>query len=191
MDENSIRRVRPHSKEAEQSVIGAMLMDRNVISDLADLLTKEDFYNAQYGILYDAMVDLYREGQPVDVITLSNKLKTKDVPEEISSTAFIAEIISAVPTSANAKQYAQIVQDKSALRKLIRLCEDTEKDCYIENESAGVILEQAEESVFKLVQGRTRATDIVPIRSIVIDVIAEIEEAARNKGQVTGLSTGF
>ena len=76
MDENSIRRVKPHSKEAEQSVIGAMLMDRNVISDLADLLTKEDFYNAQYGILYDAMVDLYREGQPVDVITLSNKLKT-------------------------------------------------------------------------------------------------------------------
>ena len=191
MDENSIRRVNPHSKEAEQYVIGAMLMDRNVISDLADLLTKEDFYNAQYGILYDAMVDLYREGQPVDVITLSNKLKTKDVPEEISSTAFIAEIISAVPTSANAKHYAQIVQDKSALRKLIRLCEDTEKDCYIENESAGVILEQAEESVFKLVQGRTRATDIVPIRSIVIDVIAEIEEAARNKGQVTGLSTGF
>ena len=123
MDENSIRKIQPHNKEAEQSVIGAMLMDRDVISDVADLLTREDFYNAQYGILYEAMVELYNEGKPVDMVTLRDYLKKKDVPEEISDPVFIGEIIATVPTSANAKQYAQIVQDKSILRRLIKLCE--------------------------------------------------------------------
>ncbi|MDD6328046.1 MAG: replicative DNA helicase [Eubacteriales bacterium] len=191
MDENTIRRIKPHSKEAEQSVVGAMIMDRNVISDLADLLSKDDFYDARYGILFEAMVELYREGQPVDLITLTDRLRKKEVPEEISSTTFIGEIVSMVPTSANARHYAQIVQDKSALRKMIRLCEDTEKDCYIENESAANILEQAEQSIFKLVQTRNNASDITPIQKIVINVIEEIEEAARNKGKITGISTGF
>lgn len=191
MDDNSIRRIQPHNKEAEQSVIGAMLMDRDVISDVADLLSREDFYNAQYGILYEAMVELYNEGKPVDMVTLNDHLKKKNVPEEISNPVFIGEIISAVPTSANARQYAQIVQDKSVLRKLIKLCEDTEKNSFLASEDVDNILEEAEQSIFKLVQSKSGSSDFTPISKIVINVINEIEEAARNKGKVTGLSTGF
>ncbi|MDD6401025.1 MAG: replicative DNA helicase [Lachnospiraceae bacterium] len=191
MDENSIRKIQPHNKEAEQSVIGAMLMDRDVISDVADLLTREDFYNAQYGILYEAMVELYNEGKPVDMVTLRDYLKKKDVPEEISDPVFIGEIIATVPTSANAKQYAQIVQDKSILRRLIKLCENTEKDSFLASEGVDEILEEAEQNIFKLVQSRNGSSDFTPIRNIVINVINEIEDAARNKGKVTGLSTGF
>ncbi|MGN0436172.1 MAG: replicative DNA helicase [Wujia sp.] len=191
MDENTIKRIKPHSKEAEQSVIGAMLMDRDVISDVADLLTKDDFYNAQYGILYENMVELYNEGKPVDMVTLNDRIKMKDIPEEVCSPAFIADIIQAVPTSANAKHYAQIVQDKSILRRLIKLAEDTEKDCYLANDKVDTILEVAEQNIFKLVQNRNGSSDFVPINKIVIDVIGEIEEAARNKGKVTGLASGF
>ncbi len=191
MDENNIRRIQPHSKEAEQSVIGAMLMDRDVISDIADLLSKDDFYNAQYGILYEAMVELYNEGMPVDMVTLNERLRMKEVPEEISSPTFIAGIISAVPTSANAKHYADIVQEKSLLRRLIKLSENITKDCYIANDKVDHILEDAEQSIFKLVQNRNGSSDLTPINKIVINVIGEIEEAARNKGKVTGLSTGF
>ena len=170
MDENSIRKIQPHNKEAEQSVIGAMLMDRDVISDVADLLTREDFYNAQYGILYEAMVELYNEGKPVDMVTLRDYLKKKDVPEEISDPVFIGEIIATVPTSANAKQYAQIVQDKSILRRLIKLCENTEKDSFLASEGVDEILEEAEQNIFKLVQSRNGSSDFTPIRNIVINV---------------------
>ncbi|MDE5873901.1 MAG: replicative DNA helicase, partial [Lachnospiraceae bacterium] len=116
MDENVIRRIQPHNNDAEKSVIGAMLMDRDVISDVADLLSREDFYNAQYGILFENMVELYNEGRPVDLVTLSDRLKMKDVPEDICSPSFIGEIMSDVVTSANAKNHAQIVQDKAVLR---------------------------------------------------------------------------
>ncbi len=191
MDENAIKRIQPHSKEAEQSVIGAMLMDRDVISDIESLLVKEDFYITQYGILYENMTELYREGKPVDVITLSEKLKTKDVPEEISSPMAIAEIISKVPTSANAKHYADIVRDKSVARQLIKVAQNIEHDCFVGHDSVTGLLEYAEQNVFKLVQSRTGATDIVPIDRIVIDVIKKIEEASKQEGDITGLPTGF
>ena len=85
MDELAIKRIQPHSNEAEQAIIGAILMDRDVISEVSDKLSRDDFYNAQYGILYEAMNELYNEGKEIDVISLSNRLKTKDVPEEVSS----------------------------------------------------------------------------------------------------------
>ncbi|MBQ8412707.1 MAG: replicative DNA helicase [Lachnospiraceae bacterium] len=191
MDENSIKRIQPNSKEAEQSVIGAMFMDRDVISDVADLLTKEDFYNPQYAVLFENMIELYNEGQQVDILTVSERLKMKNLPEELCKPAFLADINNAVPTSANAAQYAKIVRDKSLLRRLIKLSEDTAKDCYLGHDKVEHILEDAEQKVFKLAQARNGSSDIVPINKIVIDVIGEIEEAARNKGKVTGIPTGF
>lgn len=191
MDENSIKRIQPHNNDAEQSIIGAMLMDRDVIGEIADLLTKSDFYNSQYGILFENMVELYNEGKPVDLVTLGERIRMKNIPEEVCSPAFIASIIQAVPVSVNAKQHAQIVQDKSVLRQLIKLSEDSAKECYLATDSVESILEDTEQKIFKLVQKKNGSSDYVPVSKIVIDVIAEIEEAARNKGKVTGLSTGF
>lgn len=191
MDENSIKRIQPHSNKAEQSIVGAMLMDRDVISEVGDMLVKEDFYNAQYGILFEAIVELYNEGSNVDPVTLEERLRRKNVPEEVANAGTLAQIVGSVPISANAVDYAKIVKDKAALRQLIRLCENTEKDGYLSQEPVGVILERAEQSVFKLVQNRNGTQDTTPIREVVMNVIREMEEAAKHDGKVTGLPTGF
>ena len=191
MDENSIKRIPPHSNKAEQSIIGAMLMDRDVISEVGDMLVKEEFFNAQYGVLFEAMVELYNEGSNVDPITLEERLRRKNVPEETANAATLAQIVNSVPISANAVDYAKIVKDKAALRQLIKLCENTEKDGYLSQEPVGVVLERAEQNVFKLVQNRNGSQDTTPIREIIMNVIREMEEAARHDGKVTGIPTGF
>ena len=108
MEEALIKRIPPHSIEAEQSVIGAMLLDRDAILIASEILTSDDFYQNQYGIIFDAMVELCNEGKPVDLITLQNRLKEKDLPPDISSMEYVRELIEAVPTSANVKYYANI-----------------------------------------------------------------------------------
>ena len=126
MEEALIKRILPHSIEAEQSVIGSMLLDRDAILVASEILTSDDFYQNQYGIIFDAMVELCNEGKPVDTITLQNRLKEKDVPPDISSMEYVRELLEAVPTSANVKYYANIVSDKAQLRKLIRATEEVE-----------------------------------------------------------------
>lgn len=191
MDENSIKRIQPHNKKAEQSVIGAMLMDADAISQVEPLLTKEDFYIAQYGILYEAIIELYNENVPADIITLSEKLKSKNVPEEVGSPANIAEIANAVPTSVRAKEYAEIVRNNSTMRKLIRLCENTTKDCYAGGNSVDNILESTEQKIFKLVQSHTGGSKNESMKEIVLSIIKEMEIAAQNKGEFVGVPTGF
>ena len=191
MDENSIKRIQPHNKKAEQSVIGAMLMDPDAISQVEPLLTKDDFYVAQYGILFETIIELYNENVPADVITVPEKLKTKGVPEEIGSPANIAEIANAVPTSVRAKEYAEIVRNNSTLRKLIKLCENTAKDCYVGGEPVDTILEKTEQKMFKLVQNHVGGSKNESMKEVILSIIKEMEEAARNKGNVTGLPTGF
>ena len=141
MEEALIKRIPPHSIEAEQSVIGAMLLDRDAILIASEILTSDDFYQNQYGIIFDAMVELCNEGKPVDLITLQNRLKEKDLPPDISSMEYVRELIEAVPTSANVKYYANIVSEKALLRRLIKATEDVANTCYLEKESTEMILE--------------------------------------------------
>ena len=190
MEENVIKRILPHSVEAEQSVIGSMIMDREAIVVASELITGEDFYNRQYGILFETMVELNDAGSPVDLVTLQNKLKEKDVPPEVSSLEFVRDLITAVPTSANIKYYANIVAEKATLRRLIRLNEEIANTCYAGKESLEYILEDTEKRVFQLVQKRT-TDDFVPVRQIVMNAMDKIETAAKNKGSVTGIPTGF
>ncbi len=190
MEESLIKKVQPHNIEAEQSVIGSMIMDRDAITVASEILFRDDFYHNQYGILFEAMVELYTEGKPVDLITLTNKLKEKDIPEEICSIEFIRELVSAVPTSANVKYYANIVKEKAVLRRLIKISESISAECYLDKEKLEVILENAEKQVFSIVQNRTTG-DFVNIKDIVINSIGSIEAAAKNKGSVTGVATGF
>ena len=190
MEENAIKRILPHSVEAEQSVIGSMIMDREAIVVASELISGEDFYNKQYGILFETMLELNNEGNPVDLVTLQNRLKEKDVPPEVSSLEFVRDLITAVPTSANIKYYANIVAEKSTLRRLIRLNEDIANTCYIGKENLEFILEDTEKRVFQLVQ-RRNTEDFVPIRQVVMNAMDKIETAAKNKGSVTGIPTGF
>ena len=191
VDENFIKRIQPHSEEAEKSVLGSMLMDRDAIVEAEDILVKEDFYQRQYGILFEAMVELYQEGKPVDLITLQDKLKEKDVPEALSSLDFFRELVDIVPTSTNVRQYAQIVHDKATLRALIKGTEAIGNACYLGKEETPAILEKTEKEIFGLLQNRNRMSDFVPIQEIVLNSLNAIEDAARTKGRVTGIATGF
>lgn len=190
MEEALLKRVLPHSIEAEQSVIGSMIMDREAIVIASEILTGEDFYSKQYGVLFDTMVELNDEGRPVDLVTLQDKLREKDVPPEVSSLEFIRDLITAVPTSANIKYYANIVAEKVTLRKLIKLNEEIANTCYVGKESLEVILEDTEKKVFNLVQKRNTG-EFVPIRQVVMNAMDRIEAASKNKGAVTGIATGF
>ena len=189
-DDVLIKKIMPHNLEAERSVIGAILMDNELIATATEILTGEDFYAKQNGILFDAMRELYSERKPIDPITLSDKLKEKSAPEEMTSPEFIREILDAVPTSANLKNYATIVYEKSTLRRLIRITEDISKDCYLGQDKLEDILETTEKNVFDLIQSRNKR-EYEPISDIVINVLKKIEEASKTKGHVTGLSTGF
>ncbi|MBE5881983.1 MAG: replicative DNA helicase [Lachnospiraceae bacterium] len=189
-EEAILKRVLPHSIEAEQSVIGSMIMDRDAIVTASEILCGEDFYSRQYGIIFDAMVELNDHAEVVDLITLQNKLKEKDLPPEVSSLEFVKDLLSMVPTSANVEYYAQIVADKAMLRQMIRLNEDIANTCYAGKENLDFILEDTEKRVFKLVQSRTSG-DFVPIRQVVLNAMDKIELASKTSGTVTGIPTGF
>ena len=190
MEEALIKRVLPHSVEAEQSVIGSMLMDRDAIMAASEIITGEDFYQHQYGVLFEAMVELYNEGKPVDLVTLQDRLREKEVPPEISSMEFVRELLNVVPTSANVRSYANIVQDKAMLRKLIKATEEIANTCYLANEKTEDIMEETEKKIFDLVQKRATG-DFVPIKQVVLNALDRIEAASKNKGSVTGIPTGF
>lgn len=190
MEEAVIKRILPHSMEAERSVIGSMIMDRDAIVVASEILSDEDFYQKQYGILFDTMIELNNEGKPVDLVTLQDKLKEKNVPPELCSIEFIRGLITAVPTSANVKHYATIVKEKAVLRNLIKVTESITNDCYLGNESVEELLEVTEKKVFDIVQNRG-STDFVSIQDVVINAIESIEAASKSKGTVTGIATGF
>ncbi len=190
MDEALIRRVLPHSIEAEQSVIGSMIMDKDAIITASEILTNEDFYHNQYGILFLTMIELNNEGKPVDLVTLQVRLKEKLVPEEISGLTFIGDLLAAVPTSANIKHYANIVKEKSVLRRLIKVTQEITDECYLNKDRLEVILEQTEKKIFDVVQNKSSG-DYVPIKEVVLNVLESIERASKNKGNVTGIATGF
>ncbi len=190
MEEALLKRILPHSMEAEQSVIGSMIMDREAIIVASEIVLGEDFYNKQYGVVFDTMVELNDEGRPVDLVTLQDRLKEKDVPPEVSSLEFIRDLITAVPTSANIKHYANIVAEKATLRRLIRINEEIANTCYVGKESLEDILSDTEKRIFDLVQRRNTG-EFVPIRQIVMNAMDSIEKASHNKGNVTGVATGF
>jgi len=190
MEEAVLKRVMPHSIEAEQSVIGSMLIDREAVVVASELLTGEDFYSKQYGIIFDAMVELHAKGTPIDLIVLQSKLREKDVPAEVSSLEFMKDLLTVVPTSANIRQYALIVAEKSTMRKMIRANEEIANTCYVGKESLDAILDDSEKKIFEICQKRN-TTDFVPIREVVANALHKIEVASKTKGTITGIPTGF
>ncbi|MBQ8165962.1 MAG: replicative DNA helicase, partial [Lachnospiraceae bacterium] len=191
MDENSIKRIQPHNKKAEQSVLGAMMMDNEVISQVEPILAKEDFYITQYGIIYETILELYNENVEADVITIPERLKSKNIGDEKTNSDVMAELALAVPTIVKAKDYAQIVRKNSTLRKLIKLCENTTTDCYAGGNSVDFILENIEQKIFKLVQGYMGGTKEESMKEVVLNIIKKMEADAHNKGEFTGIPTGF
>ena len=190
MEEALVKRVLPHSIEAEQSVIGSMLMDRDAIIAASEIIVADDFYQRQYGVMFETMVELFNEGKPVDLVTLQDRLKEKDVPPDVFSLDFVRDIMDTVPTSANVRSYATIVHEKAVMRRLIKINEEIANTCYAGKEGLETILADTEKQIFNLLQSRTSG-DFVPIRQVALNVLDKIEQATRSKSTVTGIPTGF
>lgn len=190
MEEALIKRVMPHDEEAEGSCIGAMLIDNEAIMSASEIITGEDFYQKQLGLVFDCMVELYNDGKQVDPVILHNSLKEKGMPEEVCSIDQILRWMNQVPTSANIKYYAQIVAEKAVSRRLIRINEEIANTCYTGSEKLEDTLMNAEKRIFDLAQ-RGGGSEFVPIRQVVINVMKQIDAASKARGRVTGLETGF
>ncbi len=190
MEEAVVKRIMPHSNEAEQAVIGSMIMDVDAIPVAMEKITAEDFYNKQFGSMFQAMVELFNEGRTCDLITIKTKLEEMDVPSEVISIDFIRNILDMVPTSANIKQYTDIVYEKAVLRNLIRANEEIANTCYAGNEKLETILEKTEKKIFDLIQSGNTG-DYTPVRQVVLNVFEKIEKASQTRGSITGLETGF
>ncbi len=190
MEEALVKRVLPHSIEAEQSVIGSMLMNREAIIAASEIVVADEFYQRQYGVMFETMVELFNEGKPVDLVTLQDRLKEKDVPPEVCSLDFVRDIMAMVPTSVNVRSYAAIVHEKAVMRRLIKINEDIANSCYAGKENLDTILGNTEKQIFDLLQSRNGG-DLVPIRQVALNVLDKIEQATRSKSTVTGIATGF
>ena len=189
-EENLLKRVPPHNLIAEQSVIGSMLLSKEAAAAALDILSQDDFYSRQYGVLFSCMSELFNEGKPIDLVTVQEKMKGKDVPPEYAGPEFVRGILDNVPTSANVKSYAEIVHEKAVKRRLIQVSEEISGICYADQEGMDAVLQQTEDKVFRVLQSRG-AAEFVPIDQVTIEVMERIQEAYMSGAPVTGIPTGF
>ncbi|HYE81901.1 MAG TPA: replicative DNA helicase [Clostridia bacterium] len=185
-----IQRIPPNSVEAEQSVLGAMLLDKEAISTATELISGEDFYREAHKEIFEAIVDIYDRGEPVDLITLTEKLKTRNTLDAVGGITFLTNLMDAVPTTHNVKYYAKIIEDKSLLRRLIKSSNEIIGKSYQASEEIGEIIDDAEKSIFNISLNRS-TQGFTHVKNILNVNFDKIEELYLNKGRITGVPTGF
>lgn len=190
MDANVIRRTPPHSVEAEQSVIGAMLLDKDALIYASEHLLASEFFVEKYKLLFEAIVELNASGDEVDFVTLQDKLREKKAPPEVCEISFISGIIDAVPSSAGINKYCEIVSDRAVLRRLIKSSEEVASKCYAQADSTDSLVKTAEDGIYEIVQSK-HSDELVSIRQIVMDTLNNIQLASKTAGNVTGIPSGF
>ncbi len=190
MDLNLSGRLPPHNLEAEQSVLGSMLLDRDAIPAAAEILRPDDFYGNNNSELYEAIIDLFDSGQPADLVTVTERLRQKGRLESAGGIEYIARIASAVPTTANISHYAHIVEEKSILRKMIKAASDIVALGYESGEDASYILDKAQQSIFDVLQRRD-VKGVAHIKDVLVEAFGRLEELYNNKEAFTGIPSGF
>ncbi|NLP13142.1 MAG: replicative DNA helicase [Clostridium sp.] len=190
MDLGTLGRIPPQNIEAEQSVLGAMLLDKEALSNVAEIISSQDFYRDDHKEIFEAIMDLYERAEPIDLITVSEQLKARGSLDGIGGLEYLTNLANAVPTTANAKHYAKIVEEKSILRRLIRVSSEIVNMSYEASEEVSYVLDKAEKNIFDVLQKRN-AQGFSPIKEVLIDTFNRLEELYNNKGFVTGIATGF
>ena len=184
-----VPRIPPHDMEAEQAVLSSMLFDREAISTAYEILKGPDFYRPDNQALFETMIDLFTQGEPVDVVTLSDKLSEKGLLEQISRDR-VVQLAAAYYTTANIRHHAQIVSEKSLLRQLIKISTTITNAGYDAREEVANIMEMAEKSIFELSQ-RRNTRDFAHIGDVIVTTLEQLEELYKNRGKPTGVETGF
>jgi len=184
-------RIPPSSIESEEAVIGSILIDPDVVPDIMELLTSKDFYMRKNQLIFASMEKLFDEGNPVDIVSITERLRTSGVIEEIGGEVEIAKMADSVPTSANFSYYAKTVKEKSLLRALISAASSIVENAY-ENEETEDILDNAEKSIFQITESQVSKT-YQPIGKIMHEVFQNLEKLKENalSGRITGIATGF
>jgi len=180
----------PQSIEAEQSLLGCLMLDKNAITKVADFLTPRDFYKATHQEIYRACQELFEKGEPIDVLSLSNRLKEKGLLEEIGGNSYLTELVNSVPTASHVLSYAKIVQRKRILRNLIEASHEIGLLGYNETEDTDLLLDEAEKKIFSIAQ-RSLSQNFIPVKATLEDAFERIERLSRHEAGLRGLATGF
>lgn len=185
-----VGRVTPQSIDAESSVLGSMILDRDTIDIVNQSLREDDFYSDAHRRIYNSIMDLYLSNKPVDLITLTDKLKENDSLEIVGGVPYVSDLTRNISTTANIKYYCEIVEKKSTLRKLIKASADIVNTCYEDNDSLSSIIDFAEKSIFDITQKKS-SDGLEDIRTVLIDSLKNMEELSQSDGSLTGITTGF
>lgn len=183
-------RIPPHNDDAEKSVLGSILLDKDALYEVLEILKPEDFYNEMHKEIFSAIIELYRKSQPVDILTVSEELKKRKSLEMVGGRAYIALLSTVVPSTSNAGEYAKIVAEKAILRKLIGTASDIIEKGYQEKMDSSEVLDFAERGIFEIAQSR-QTKDFALIKDVLWENIAKIDEMSKLEGNLTGLTTGF
>lgn len=183
-------RVPPQNIEAEQAVLGAMLIDKEAIAKATEVLSADDFYREAHRVIFSAMLELYNKNEAVDMVTVTEILKRDNKLEDIGGIAYITSLANVVLTAANVKYHADIVAEKSVLRQLVRVSTEIAAMGYEANEDVGTLLDTAESRILEI-SNRKKKADFTPINDILMDSVQSIESLLQNKGGLTGLPAGF
>lgn len=183
-------RVPPQNQEAEVSVLGSILLDKEAIVRVADILIPDDFYNDSYRLIYDQMIWLYEHHQPIDVVTLTNRLEEKGVLTEIGGATLISQLANSVPSAAHVVNYAKIVSDKAILRRLITTANEVTNLAYDESDNPSEVLDKAEQKIFEVSEKHLKE-NFVSLKNVLTESFDRIDELHKDKDKLRGVPTGF
>ncbi len=183
-------KILPNDIEAEKAVIGSMLIDNDSVVNAIDILKTEDFYRNDNKYIYEAILNLYNRGEPIDLITVKNELITMKKFEAVGGIAYLATLPDKIPFVSNSGKYIKIVEEKSLLRKLIKAADEIQKSSYEQTDEIDTIIEDAEKKIFNIMQGKNQKGYSI-LKEILIESFSEIENLYNKKETIIGLSTGF
>lgn len=183
-------KIPPHNLDAERSVLGSGLLSKEALSDVMEILKPDDFYDGANKEIYMAMIDMFRENKSVDIVTVCEELKRRNVLEMVGGRSYVGTLSGEVPVTTNASEYAKIVAEKSSIRKLIHTSELIREKSFDENEEAKEIINFAEKEILSVAQERQRG-DYSKLQDVLVADIELINEAARNQDKIIGVPTGF
>jgi len=183
-------RVPPQNLEAEQSVLGSILLKANVFGNVLEIIQPEDFYSPAHRIIYDGMITLFEKNDPHDIITLTNHLKDHNRLDEVGGAAYLASLTSIVPVTANIASYARIIKQKSVLRRLIEVNTEIAGRCYEEQGEIDLLVDEAEQAIFDIA-GKKSGQSFTPLKDIIPAAFAKVEQLFKRKELITGVPTGY
>ncbi len=190
METQNTMKTLPQSIEAEQSVLGSMILERSAIAQAAEGLNEDDFYRDSHKVIFRTIIEMFRKDMAVDLITVLEDLKSTDLLDRAGGVSYVTEISASVPTTANVGSYIKIVEEKSTLRKLIKASSEIIEEGYNNQSNVDGVLDKAQKSIFDIAEKKS-SNDFEPLSQVLERGFIEIERLFNNKGEITGVSSGF